>query len=69
MDKVLESGLQKATIEKMVSTYSDVHHILPLSSGDTHIEDKLMALCTHCHSAIIMRDGDRWHRRQRDNRF
>lgn len=42
---------------------AEVHHILPLSQGGTHVEDNLMSLCTPCHSAITARSGDRWHRR------
>ena len=38
----------------------EVHHILPLSKGGTHVESNLMALCKRCHSEITAREGGRW---------
>ncbi|MEG2344206.1 MAG: HNH endonuclease signature motif containing protein [Acidaminococcaceae bacterium] len=41
----------------------EVHHILPLSRGGTHVDTNLMALCKACHSRITAEDGDRWNNR------
>lgn len=38
----------------------EVHHILPLAKGGTHVESNLMALCHRCHSEITAREGGRW---------
>lgn len=38
----------------------EVHHILPLRDGGTHVDENLMSLCTNCHSAITAREGGRW---------
>ena len=38
----------------------EVHHILPLSRGGTHVRSNLMALCHICHSEITAREGGRW---------
>lgn len=40
----------------------EVHHILPLSKGGSNNPENLMSLCKSCHSAITVRDGDRWGR-------
>lgn len=38
----------------------EVHHIIPLADGGTHVEGNLMALCKSCHSQITAEMGDRW---------
>lgn len=40
----------------------EVHHIIPLSKGGTHVESNLMSLCTSCHSTITAQEGGRWGR-------
>ena len=37
----------------------EIHHILPLSEGGTHVEENLMALCTACHSGITLAENNR----------
>ena len=43
-----------------ITPAEEVHHILPLSKGGTHVESNLMALCKRCHSEITAREGGRW---------
>lgn len=40
-----------------ITPAEEVHHILPLSKGGTHVESNLMALCKRCHSEITAREG------------
>lgn len=46
--------------EGRVTAAVEVHHILPLAKGGTHVEENLMALCKECHSSITAREGGRW---------
>ena len=39
----------------------EIHHKLPLSQGDTHDRNYLIALCKPCHARIHAERGDRWH--------
>ncbi|MFR3907754.1 MAG: HNH endonuclease, partial [Christensenellales bacterium] len=43
-----------------ITPAEEIHHILPLSKGGTHVESNLMALCKRCHSEITAREGGRW---------
>ena len=36
-----------------ITPAEEVHHILPLSKGGTHVESNLMALCKRCHSETV----------------
>lgn len=46
-----------------ITVAEEVHHIISLSKGGTHVNDNLMSLCKPCHSSITARGGDRWQTR------
>lgn len=49
-ERCLEQGRYTPTQE--------VHHIIPLADGGTHVDSNLMALCKSCHRAITAEMGD-----------
>ena len=43
----------------------EVHHIVPLAEGGTHVRSNLIALCKSCHAHIHAESGDRWYRNKK----
>jgi 5-methylcytosine-specific restriction enzyme A len=42
--------------QNRVTPVEEVHHIIPLSKGGTHVENNLMSLCKSCHSKITRKE-------------
>ena len=48
--------------ENKATLVEEVHHVLPLSRGETHDESNLISLCKSCHSKIHAKMGVRFNR-------
>lgn len=43
----------------LIKPSEEVHHIVPISRGGTHLDCNLMALCHECHAEVHKREQRR----------